>query len=33
LRPSPAAVSAIAGPLIDGAETRERLTVLLESYL
>ena len=28
-----AAVSAIASPLTDDAETRERLTVLIESYL
>jgi nitric oxide reductase NorQ protein len=33
LRPSVAAVSAIASPLTDDAETRERLTVLVESYL
>jgi nitric oxide reductase NorQ protein len=33
LRPRAAAVSAIASPLTDDAETRERLTVLIESYL
>jgi nitric oxide reductase NorQ protein len=33
LRPRAAAVSAIASPLTDDPETRERLTVLIESYL
>jgi len=33
LGPRAAAVSAIASPLTDDAETRERLTVLIESYL
>jgi len=33
LRPRAAAVSGIASPLTDDAETRERLTVLIESYL
>jgi nitric oxide reductase NorQ protein len=33
LRPRAAAVSAVASPLTDDAETRERLTVLIESYL
>ena len=33
LPPRSAAVSAIASPLSDDAETRERLTVLIESYL
>jgi nitric oxide reductase NorQ protein len=33
LRPRVAAVSAIASPLTDDAETRERLSVLVESYL
>lgn len=33
LRPHAAAVAAIASPLTDDAETRERLTVLIESYL
>jgi nitric oxide reductase NorQ protein len=33
LSPRVAAVSAIASPLTDDAETRERLTVLIESYL
>jgi nitric oxide reductase NorQ protein len=33
LAPRAAAVSAIASPLTDDVETRERLTVLIESYL
>jgi nitric oxide reductase NorQ protein len=33
LSPRAAAVSAIASPLSDDDETRERLTVLIESYL
>ena len=33
LPPRSAAVSAIASPLTDDVETRERLTVLIESYL
>jgi nitric oxide reductase NorQ protein len=33
LRPRAAAVSAIASPLTDDAETRDRLMVLIESYL
>ncbi len=33
LTPRAAAVSAIASPLSDDPETRERLTVLIESYL